>query len=934
MDILAIALFGLAFGAVYAGVGMGVVVTHRATGVVNVGQVALGMWGAFVAHEVHTSGRLVFPWAGLPAVVPLEPLNGWRSALVGLASSVLLAVAVQWLVFRPLRRASQLARIVATVGLLLTVQALIVLHFDTGTRKPDPLIPVGQLRLGSVALPLDRVALGVAALTVAVALAWWQRRSLVGSALRAAAEDEVAVGLAGWSPNRLSAVGWGLGAAVTAVLVILASPSVGLSPGTFPALLVPGLACALVGRLESFVATAVAGLSLGCLQALAIFVTAKPWWPVWGRSGLADALPFLVIVVVLVRSGRRFPERGAVLADRLPAPPRGQVGLLRALVAVAIGGVVLVTTTGTLRFAVITSLIFALFTLSLVVVTGLVGQVSLAQAAIAGVAAFVMVKVTPFLPFPVNALAGVAAAVVVGVAVGLPALRIRGATLAVVTLSAAVAVDAFVFNNTAMNPPANSTLPSPTVFGLDLGIRAGAEIARLPFGLLVLAVVALSGWSVARITRGQWGRRFLAVRSDERAAAAAGIDVARTKVVAFAIASLLAGIGGVLLAYSQGQASASSFTVLTSLAFVVYAYLGGITSVTGAFVAAAMAPAGLVFALLETRLDLGRWYALASGIGLLLAIIQNPSGVVGAMAAAGRRVVGRRRSLPDRPDGRAAESEPVRTPPVDFPGGLTQRSPGQDAPVLRVDGLTVRYGGVVAVDDVSFSVESGEVVGLIGANGAGKSSIIDAITGFTPYEGTVGVGGTTVDAASSHERYRAGLARTWQTPTLFDDLSIRDNVAVAASSARFGDLWRDLIGRTPVAVTQHVDDVLAAVGAEPIAHATPDELPAGRQRTAAMARAVAARPRVLLADEPAAGLDPQDRIDLGRRLRRFAQADTGVLLVEHDLDLVLTVCDRIVVIDLGRVIAVGTPDQVRTDPAVITAYLGAPHPAPAEGARG
>jgi ABC-type branched-subunit amino acid transport system ATPase component/branched-subunit amino acid ABC-type transport system permease component len=903
-DVLVLCILGLALGALYAGIGMGVVVTFRATGVINVGQVGLAMWGAYVSYGLQSEGELVLPWAGLPSRIKLgEPWAVWPSAVAGIVSASLVGALVHLLVFRPLRNAPQLARIVATVGLLFLSQALIVQQFGDGTLLPAPLLPTDIWQV-SAGIPVDRFLLAALTVIVALSIAAAQRYTLVGLALRAGAEDETSAALAGWSPNILGVVGWGGGAAVSALFVILVAPSLGLSAATFPALLVPGLAVALVGRLNSVVATAVAGLVLGAFQSYVILLTAKQWWPSWAISGVGNALPFLVVVVVLFVAGRRLPARGEMITLRLPPVDRGRFPWTLAVVGLVVGVALLLGTAGIYRFGLMTSMIFAFFALSLVVITGLVGQVSLAQAAVAGVAAFVLVRITPGVPFPLNVVLAAVGATAAGLLAGLPALRIRHGQLAVVTLAGAVGVADVVFGNVSYSP----TLPPPTLWGLDLSAQQGTEVARLPFGLLVLACLAMSCLVVARLTRGRWGRRFLAVRSNERAAYAAGIQVGRTKLMAFALSAFLAGVGGCLLAYSQGQASAPAFAVLVGLSIVVYAYLGGITSSAGAIAAGLMAPAGILFVLLDQRLDLGNWYALASAIALLASLVMYPNGVTGALSGLSLRAPNRK--------GRAA----TRDIPEPLHHQSRERGKADGEVLLAVRDVTVRYGGMVAVDQVTFEVCSGEIVGLIGPNGAGKTSLIDAITGFTPSIGDVLVAGRSLSRDGSAERYDAGLARTWQSPSLFWDLNVRDNVAVAARNARLGDLLRDVLGRKDRDAA--VDHALVQAGAWPLAGLMPEQLSTGQQRSVALARAIVREPLVLLADEPAAGLDPDERPLLAERIRGLARNGAAVLLVEHDLDFVLGVCDRVVVIDAGRVIATGTPAQVRADPVVIAAYIG------------
>jgi branched-chain amino acid transport system ATP-binding protein len=240
---------------------------------------------------------------------------------------------------------------------------------------------------------------------------------------------------------------------------------------------------------------------------------------------------------------------------------------------------------------------------------------------------------------------------------------------------------------------------------------------------------------------------------------------------------------------------------------------------------------------------------------------------------------------------------------------------------LRIDGLTVSYGGVLAVDGVSLEVPSGEVVGLIGPNGAGKTSLIDAVTGFTASRGRVRIGDRSLDDLPAHRRARAGLARTFQSVELFDELTVEENLRVAASDPRWWSPFLDAIRPRD----RHGEDVawaLEAVGLADAADAMPTALPTGRTRLVGVARALVRRPEVLLLDEPAAGLDTSESTALGARIRAIADSGIAVLLVDHDMSLVLSVCDRVAVLDFGTIIAVGPPAEVRDDPRVIAAYLG------------
>ncbi|MFM7270517.1 MAG: ABC transporter ATP-binding protein [Actinomycetes bacterium] len=241
-------------------------------------------------------------------------------------------------------------------------------------------------------------------------------------------------------------------------------------------------------------------------------------------------------------------------------------------------------------------------------------------------------------------------------------------------------------------------------------------------------------------------------------------------------------------------------------------------------------------------------------------------------------------------------------------------------PVLQVDELTVAYGGLLAVEGVSFAVAPGEVFGLIGPNGAGKTSCIDALTGFTPARGRVRLGDRPIDELPTHRRARAGLARTFQSVELFEDLTVTENLTVASSDPVW---WSPIVDAVrPRRTTADVAWALEAVGLTELGTARPSELSHGQRRLVGVARALVRRPTVLLLDEPAAGLDTVESAALGRRIRDIASTGVAVLLVDHDMGLVLSVCDRVAVLDFGHLIATGTPAAVRDDPVVVAAYLG------------
>jgi ABC-type branched-subunit amino acid transport system ATPase component len=312
-----------------------------------------------------------------------------------------------------------------------------------------------------------------------------------------------------------------------------------------------------------------------------------------------------------------------------------------------------------------------------------------------------------------------------------------------------------------------------------------------------------------------------------------------------------------------------------------------------------MGAGGLMPIVLDRALSLGDWYGVIMGIGLVLTVITNPEGMVGPVHALMDRL--RRRRVPDLPDAEVLTSTEER-PAVPEPGEV----------VLSVRDVGVRYGGVVAVDSVSFDVRAGEIVGVIGPNGAGKTTLLDAISGYQRSTGTIEFGDRSLSSLKPHQRSRAGLGRTFQGIELYEDLSVAENVLVGETAARHGG---DHTGAA--------DGLFETLHLNGFRDRPARELSQGRRQLVSIARALAGRPRVLLLDEPAAGLDSTESQWLGERMRAVRAAGVTVVLIDHDMGLVLDVCDRIVVLDLGKVIATGTPAEVRADPLVAAAYLGA-----------
>jgi sulfate-transporting ATPase len=549
-----------------------------------------------------------------------------------------------------------------------------------------------------------------------------------------------------------------------------------------------------------------------------------------------------------------------------------------------------------------------------VVITGYAGQLSLGQFALAGVGALVAGQLVDNAgwPFLLALVVGALAAVPIGALFALPAVRARGINLAIVTLGLGSAIELLVFNNGKfVGGFEGLDIGETTLFGWD--INAPGRPDR--YAYVAMALFVLVALMVANLRRGRTGRRLLAVRTNERAAAALGISVPGAKVYAFALSAGIAAIGGTLLAFeNQYIKYGTEFPSFLSILAVGWSFIGGIGFLVGPLFGATLAP-GSIGAQITNRIfdDLERYLQLIGGGILVLLVLQNQDGIA-------RESVNQMRFIAAKLRGLFHRKEAV-VPTIELPPATRQRV---EPRTLEIQHLTVRYGGVVAVDDVTVTVEPGTIVGLIGPNGAGKTSVIDAVTGFTrAADGTVRLDDLVLGHMTPDRRARSGLSRSFQSLELFEDATVLDNLRAASDPRDRVSYLRDLVypkaPPLPGAVVAAIEEFrLGDVLLREV-----QDLPYGQRRLLAIARAVATQPNVLLLDEPAAGLGDVETAELAHLVRRLADEwGIGILLVEHDMSFVMSVCDRIVVLDFGRVIGEGTPEEIRQDPLVVAAYLG------------
>ena len=893
------ALLGMATGSLVALVALGIVLAYRASGVLNFAAGAQGALGAFVCYGLRDDHGL----AAVPALL--------AGLAAGAATGLLLHA-----VMLALRRTSLLTRLIATLGLLSVLYGFVVVVWGESKGQPDSFLPTGNLTLvGDLRIGRDRLMLVGIAVLLAVILRLVYSNTLFGLATSAVAESRRVAAGSGWSAGTIELVNFVLAGVLSAAAAIFLAPIITLHAAVLTTTVLSALAAALVGRFSSFGLTVVGAFTVGILQSeLSLFqpdLAKRFGLAPQSLTGLSQAVPMLVIVAVTVFGGRARLTRGDLVA-RLPLPGNGRVPVPAAAagLAVAVAALAgkpewadaLVTTFGT-----------GMLVLSVVVVTGYGGQLSLSQYALGGFGAWVAARLvaTQGLGFEAALVIGVVCTIAAGLLVALPALRTRGVNLAVATLALALLFNSVIFTNSSLTGGLAGTLvDEPSVFGIGLDPLGDPQ----RYASFALVLFTLSALMVANLRRGRSGRRLLAVRSNERAAAALGVGVYGAKLYAFALGAGIAALGGIVLAFRQTSVAFSAFNVLGSISLVQYAVLGGLGWVAGAALGALVAPGALLVKIMNDGLggvdDVTAWAGIIAGLSAILVLSVAPDGLAARVGRASRRL----RS------GIRADSEKRERANGPSEGPRSDRCPA----TVEVSGITVHFGGVVALDEVSLKVDPGEVVGLIGPNGAGKTTLLDVITGFTRSDsGRVALDGRSIDGCSPERRARAGVIRSWQSVELFEEMTIRENLLVAGDRKAPSRYLTDLLHPGRPATTATIDGAVADFDLDAVLDQRPSALSQGMSRLVGIARAIAAEPSVLLLDEPAAGLDHAESRELAHVIRRIAdERGLPILIVEHDVPLLMGLCDRLVVLDFGRVIAEGTPDAVRNDPAVVAAYLG------------
>jgi ABC-type branched-subunit amino acid transport system ATPase component/ABC-type branched-subunit amino acid transport system permease subunit len=939
-------LIGLLNGLTISLLAIGLVLIYKSNRFVNLAQAQMGTLSALLLEK----------W------VLDQGWNWWLASAAAVLVGILTGVVVQRTFIRTLakRTRSAVTMLLMTVGisqllLALTYFPALTPNLTTANTLQYPQAFASHVNFLGVELTASSLLTLILAPILVVGLESFLRFSQLGKEIRAAASNQDAASLCGISIDRTQMITWGIAGGLAAVSALLAAPTQGSLVGSSlgPSLLVVALGAAACGAFVSIPAALVGALVLGVGTQVVAAVTNSG-----GDAQLAQLL--LILAIILVRGkaiARVFAASGPANEPKRPLRIPSSLmdapivkyrtlgyGTLALILGVLMPFLPFFSNEGD-RFLLVLILTYSLVAVSLTILVGWAGQVSLGQFALVGAGAYMTARFAPhnWTLLGLILFAGTVGALVM-VIVGLPALRVRGLMLAVTTLAYAVVAPTWLFRQSwfGQNTVVGSPIPA---ISLARGLGAPQDelwIYMVALGLLVIVMIASLG-----LRRHVPGRLIMAVRDNENAAAAFGISPLPVKMAALATSGFIAAAAGVVWADAWHVVSIDQFGPELSVAAIALPVLGGLGSLGGAVAAAWFLYLPTFF--LAPHLSgifgqgtLGIGFALAvSGVALIWTLLQNPAGIAGTvqdvleriLAAIDRRRAGQSGASPAPVPVTAPSRAPMALSGLkELSGTVPAVSSGvafSGGPVLEVADVTVHFGGIQALEGASIRVEPGEIVGLIGPNGAGKTSLINVISGLLRADsGSVKVYRNEVVDLPSDIRAAFGLARSFQDATLFPGLTVGQTIQVALSyRSRVGFmaslLWTPWARFTEQSSQQDAGEIMGGLGLAAWAGSLTSELSTGTRRICDLAAQIASQPKILLLDEPTAGIAQREAEAFGPLLSRIRdELDCAILVVEHDMPLLMGLCDRVYAMESGRIIASGTPGEVRNDPDVVASYLG------------
>jgi ABC-type branched-subunit amino acid transport system ATPase component/branched-subunit amino acid ABC-type transport system permease component len=885
-------IIGIVSGSVYGLAGVGLVLTYKTSGIFNFAQGALATVAAYAFYYLNVDVGLAWPVAALISVLIL-------GAVLGLGFEVMA---------RRVARGPLAWRIVATIGIVLIVEAVFTIVHGSSTLTTPHFLSQSTVQIFGAFVTWEQIIVTVISLGAAVALYVFFRTARLGKAMRAVVDDPDLLGLAGTSPERVRRWAWVIGCVFAAASGVLLAPSVPLDPNVLTLLIVQAFGAAAIGRFTSLPLTLAGGLAIGIISSiLTEYINSTSL-----LAGLPPSLPFIVLFLVILFSprGRLAVRQFGLRRAQIPwqAPDRVQ---LVGIIAVAAFLITVPSWAGFRISGWTLALTYVILLLSLGLLAKTSGQVSLCHITFAAIGAVGFSKlVSGGVPWIPALLLGGLVVVPIGAVLAVPAIRLSGLYLALATFGFGLLVQDMFYQSNVMFGVTNSGISMPMPHLSWLSVDSGTG-----FYYVVLLIVALAAAGVVVLTRSRLGRLLRSMSDSPLALTTSGTSVRVTMVIVFCISAYLAAIAGALSGMVVSTASGANYPPLQSLSLIalIMISVGGVPwyALIGA------AGMGLVPVYLNSA-NTNNWLEIIFGVAAITGAMGLQPQLPAGLAALLDRLGGRGRRQVKQEKDTTKSPERVQLAP---PAPMT----------LEIDGLTVGFGGLVAVDGLSLTVPPGQITGLIGPNGAGKTTVFNACSGLvTPRSGKVSLSDRDVTRLAAAKRARTGLGRTFQQMELFDSLSVLDNVLVGFEASKAGGgVYSQVIARRGersqgLALARSLLELCGLAGLE---DAQAGALSTGQRRLVELARCLAGPFSVLLLDEPSSGLDHRETEVFGRILKRVvAERGVGILLVEHDMALVMDVCDEIYVMDFGTRIFAGTPQEVRRSDVVRAAYLGTDAP--------